>query len=219
MLVQENQVHYEIDYSSFKDRLRKGQISPSARVASPILTDGEWRSVGELRLYDRIRNLGSDESELWLAHTQEQPGALPERTAAPVSHLAWLIVGWSYGLSLLAGFVAFGGATSVAAWAPWVTAAWAAIGAGVAVCLDQFRLGAGWTSFGLNVLAMASFVIGGASLWLALFSADRLTGLGVALAVFAVVNMFFAARMFYRLRATGDQKPAEESATESEDEV
>jgi hypothetical protein len=218
MLVQENQVHYEIDYSSFKDRLRKGEISPSARVASPILTDGEWRSVGDLRLYDRIRKLGYDESELWLAHTKDQPEALSERGAAPVSHLAWLIVGWSYGLSLLAGFAAFGGASSVSTWAPWVTAAWAAIGAGVAICLDQFRLGAGWPATGLTVLAMTSFVIGGASLWLAYVSSDGLSGLGVALAMFATGDLFFAARMFYRLRTTREQKTVDESVTDTEDE-
>lgn len=219
MLVQENQVHYEIDYSSFKDRLRKGQISPSARVASPILTDGEWKSVGELRLYDRIRQLGVSETEPWLAHLNGQPEALPERKAAPVSRLAWIIVGWSYGLSLLAGFLAFGGASSVTTWAPWVTAAWAVIGAGVAVCLDQFRLGVGWPSFGLTVLAMTSFVIGGASLWLALVSTDGNSGLGITLAASALVGLLFAGRMIYRLRVTGEHKAANDTGTESEDEL
>lgn len=213
MLVQEERVQYEIDYASFKERLSKGAIPPDARVTSPILTDGEWRAVGELRLYERIRRLGLGETPLWLTHTTEEADSLADRQTAPVARLAWFLVAWNFLLSIVTAFVAFGGNESVGVWAPWMTVIWAAVGAAVAVILDQYRLGANWAKAWLTILAVVSLVIGGAALWLGAMSDAWLSSPALALAFLALTDILLGVRMLYRmLRSDSESIAVQESA-------
>jgi len=211
MLVQENKIQYEIDYASFKDRLRKGAIPPDARVASRILTDGEWRSVGDLRLYERIRRLGDTGDHLWLTHITEPATALEQRESAPVSRLAWLLVGWNYAVSIATAMVAFGGSSAVGSWAPWITVTWAGLGAAVAVILDQYRLGAAWARTALTILAMATMVLGGAAVWLAAMSGAWGSTQVLTLVAMALADILLGVRMLYRLVHV-ERPPADEGA-------
>ena len=47
----------EIGYDDFKDRIRKGEIFPQDQVQDRILTNDEWRTVDNLRIFHRLAPL------------------------------------------------------------------------------------------------------------------------------------------------------------------
>ncbi len=83
-----------LEFNEFLGRIASGQVSPNDLITSRVMTDGEWRRVGDLKLYTQVisgqvqtENLPRREPDGVLIPTHKAGEALPTDLETPQSTL------------------------------------------------------------------------------------------------------------------------------------